>query len=54
MLRDHRRRAAELRMAEGVARALLGEEGAVGVVRAFGDDDRAVAVLLHQRIDARR
>ena len=48
----HRRGAAELRVAEGVARALLGEEGAVGVVAALGDDDGAVAVLLHQRVDA--
>ena len=35
-------------------RALLGEEGAVGMVRAFGHHHRAVAVVLDQRIDARK
>ena len=39
------RHAAELRVAERVLGAGIGEELAVGVVRAFGDHDHAVAVV---------
>ena len=44
-LRDGGGDAAELGMAERVLAAGLGEEPAVGVVRAFRDDDDAVLVL---------
>ncbi len=42
-VRDHRRHAAQLRVAEGILGAGIGEELAVGVVHAFGDHDHAVA-----------
>ena len=37
------RHAAELRVAEGILGAGVGQELAVGVVHAFGDHDHAVA-----------
>ena len=49
----HRRGATQLRMAERIARALLGQELAVGVMATFGNHDGAVAVFLDQLLDSR-
>jgi hypothetical protein len=51
-VRDKRCGAFQLRVAEGIARSGRGEERAVGVVAAFGDDDSAVAVFGNQFVDA--
>ena len=45
--------AAELRVAEGIARAGVGEELAVGIAHALGHHDGAVAVLVHALLDPR-
>ena len=50
-LRQHRGHAAELLVAEGVGGAGVGQEGAVGGARAFGDHDHAVAHLLDGVVD---
>ena len=52
-LRDHRADAAELRMAEGIARARLRHELALGGEQPLGHADANVAVPLHQRVDPR-
>ena len=51
---DERRDATQLRVAEGVFRAGIGEEASICVGRAFGDDDHAVADALHGLLDARQ
>jgi len=53
-LRDHGPDSAELRVAEGVARAGIGEELALGVAHALGDHDGAVAVLFDALLDPAR
>jgi len=49
---NHRGGTAQLRMAKRITRTLFGEEGAVWVMAAFRHHHGAIAVLLHQLVDA--
>ena len=47
---DCRANATELRVAEGVLGANVGQEATLGVTHALGDDDRTVAMILDGKL----